>query len=94
MQIDNRVSAGNIISLAATLLTSVGMIAALFVWGGRLGERSEGHGRDIIQVQTTIAGHENRIRSMEQAAARQDERLILILDSLRKIESRLERTNP
>lgn len=94
MQIENRVSIGNIISLVATLLTGVGMAAGLFLWGGRIGQQVTGHGRDLLQVQTTIAGHDSRIRAMEQSAARQDERLILILDSLRKIENRLERGSP
>ncbi len=91
MQLDNRISLGNVISFGATLLTGIGMAAALFVWGGRLSERSDNVGRDIIQVQTSITGHESRIRTIEQSAARQDERLMLILDSLRKIETQLER---
>lgn len=43
------------------------------------------------RVRETLAGHEARIRSIENNSARQDERLLLILDSVRKIEANLER---
>lgn len=38
-----------------------------------------------------ISSNEGRIRSVEYTTARQDERLILILDSLRKIEAKIDR---
>ena len=92
--IDNRVSLGNIISLGATVLTGAGMAAALFVWGGRLSERSDSFDRSILQMQTAISGHETRLRQMEQLSARQDERLLLILDAVRKIEAKIDRGAP
>lgn len=42
----------------------------------------------------SIAANEARIRALETATARRDERMVLILDSLRKIESRMERGTP
>lgn len=88
---DATVSWGNVISFGATLISGVGLASALFIWGGRLSERSDNFDRELLRIQSTISAHEARIRGVEQMSARQDERLVLILDALRKIEARLDR---
>ncbi|MDP0928998.1 MULTISPECIES: hypothetical protein [Paracoccus] len=90
-RIDATISFGNIISLVGTILTAIGMASALFVWGGRLSERASNFDTELLRLQSTAQSHETRIRTVEQMSARQDERLVLILDALRKIEARLDR---
>lgn len=46
---------------------------------------------DVSSQKEALAGHEARIRMIETSSARQDERLLLILDTVRKIEAKLER---
>jgi len=69
------------------------LVAGAVAWGNLSG-RAETMASDISKVTATAAANEARIRALETAAARQDERMVLILDSLRKIESRLERDAP
>ena len=38
-RIDNRISLGNIISLAGTVLTALAMLATLLMWGARQDQR-------------------------------------------------------
>ena len=90
-RIENTVSLGNLLSIAATILTIMSMVGAMVYWGGRLSQRAENMEREVLRLQSTAAAHETRIRSVEQMSARQDERLVLILDSLRKIEAKMDR---
>lgn len=92
--IEPRITTGNVISTASTLLVALGMITTLAVWAGRQGQRIDNAEKQVMTNQTALSGHENRIRSIEQASARQEERLLLILESVRKIESKLERDRP
>lgn len=92
-RIENTVSLGNILSIVATALTVMGMVGAMIYWGGRLSQRADGMEREILRLQSTSAAHETRIRGVEQMSARQDERLVLILDALRKIEARMDSQN-
>lgn len=92
-RIENTVSLGNIISIVGTVLTAMSMVGAMVYWGGRLSERADSMEREMLRLQSTAAAHETRIRSVEQMSARQDERLVLILDALRKIEARLDNQN-
>lgn len=92
--IEPRITTGNVISTASTLLVALGMIITLAVWSGRQGQRIDNAEKQVLTNQTSLAGHESRIRSIEQSSARQDERLLLILDSVRKIEAKLERDRP
>lgn len=82
--IDNRISLGN-------LLVAGGMIVSIAIAYANLSGRAETLSGKVAELAVTAAAHEARIRAMETTAARQDERMVLILDSLRKIESRLER---
>lgn len=87
---DSTVSWGNVISFGTTIITGVGLAATLFIWGGRLSERADNFDREMLRLRATSEAHETRIRGIEQMSARQDERLVLILDALRKIEGRLD----
>jgi hypothetical protein len=82
-QIDNRVSLGN-------LLVVAGMIVSVAVAWGNLSSRSEAMKTQIAQNKAEISASEARLRDVENSAARQDERLILILDAVRKIETKIE----
>jgi len=85
--VDNRISMGNI-------LVAGGMIVSVALAWGNLAGRAETLGSQQAQSRASIAANEARIRALENAAARQDERMILILDSLRKIEGRIEDDRP
>ncbi len=85
--VDNRISTGN-------LLLAGSMLVAVAVAWGNLSGRAETMSSKITEVTASAAANEARIRALETATARQDERMVLILDSLRKIESRLERDAP
>lgn len=85
--VDNRISTGN-------LLLAGSMLVAVAVAWGNLSGRAETMSSKIAEVTASAAANEARIRALETATARQDERMVLILDSLRKIESRLERDTP
>ncbi|QLH15840.1 hypothetical protein HYQ43_17040 [Paracoccus pantotrophus] len=82
--VDNRISAGN-------MLVALGMIVSVAVAWGNLSGRSDNMAAELSAVRAMAAANEARIRALETATARQDERMVLILDSLRKIESRIER---
>lgn len=82
--VDNRISTGN-------LLLAGSMLVAVAVAWGNLSGRAENMASDITAVTAQANANEARIRALETATARQDERMILILDSLRKIEGRLEK---
>lgn len=82
--IDNRISLGNI-------LVGIGMIVSIAVAWGTLSGRADTLATDLSKLASEAASHEARIRAIETTSARQDERMVLILDSLRKIEARLER---
>ena len=81
--IDNRISSGN-------LLVAGGMIVTIAVAWGNLSGRADNMNERIMSNSASIAATEARVRALETNNARQDERMILILDSLRKIESRIE----
>lgn len=83
-EFDRRISFGNLIVLA-------GMAIA-----GLMGYRDLTTQTELLMHQQdtntkAISSNEGRIRSVEYTTARQDERLILILDSLRKIEAKIDR---
>lgn len=82
--VDNRISTGN-------LLLAGSMLVAVAVAWGNLSGRAENMASEITKVSAQSSANEARIRALETATARQDERMILILDSLRKIEGRLEK---
>lgn len=82
--LDNRVSLGNI-------LVAAGMVASVAVAWGNLSGRADTMASDIAVQKASVAANEARIRALENATARQDERLILILDAVRKIETQLDR---
>ncbi|WP_273687385.1 hypothetical protein [Ketogulonicigenium vulgare] len=81
--IDYRISFGNI-------LVMVAMLGSLGVGWGVLNSSSTNLAIRHTELSATVAAQESRIRSLEMTSARVDERMILILDSLRKIEGRLE----
>lgn|GEM_PF-1989707 len=80
---DNRISLGNIIVLG-------GMIVAIAVAWGAWTATTSGLASKLTDHAGQIAAVEARTRALETASARQDERMVLILDSLRKIEARMD----
>lgn len=93
-QVENRITTGNVISVAATLLTLVGMGAAATMWSGRLDQRMLESEKRIEINAREIAANEIRIRSIENRGERQEVRLELILETMRKIEAQMEVLRP
>ncbi|MFC3569208.1 hypothetical protein [Paracoccus simplex] len=83
LQFDNRLSAGNI-------LVVLGMVVGGATAWGHLNGRADSMAAKLADHAASLSAHEARIRAMETTTARQDERMVLILDSLRKIEARLD----
>ncbi|WP_273688482.1 hypothetical protein [Ketogulonicigenium vulgare] len=81
--IDYRISFGNI-------LVMVAMLGSLGVGWGVLNSSSTNLTIRHSELAAAVAAQESRIRSLEMTSARVDERMILILDSLRKIEHQLD----
>lgn len=88
-RIENKITLGNILSIIGTGMTAAGMIVTLSIWGGRQDQRMIQSERRIELNATAIAAAEVRLRSIEQSTARQDERLALILDTVREIKASL-----
>ncbi|WP_323715799.1 hypothetical protein [Paracoccus aminovorans] len=82
MQIDNRISRGNIFVLGSMV---VGGAAAWGTWTTTTSLLAA----KLADQAASLSAHEARIRAME-TTARQDERPILILDGLRMIDARLD----
>ncbi|CAM3188209.1 hypothetical protein SAMN04488021_1203 [Paracoccus aminovorans] len=82
-QIDNRISHGNILVLGSMV---VGVAVAWGTWTTTTSSLAA----KLADHAASLSAHEARIRAMETTTARQDERMVLILDSLRKIEARLD----
>lgn len=80
----SQISLGNIIQIGI-------IIAGLAAGYATFDARSEANNKAIVDIITDIDGFENRIRSLEQGAARSDERMSSILTLLGRIDSRLER---
>ena len=91
--IDNRVTLGNVLSIIGTIITTGGLLVTVSVWSGRQDQRIDQMEKAMLDTQTALAGHESRIRQVEQSTARQDERLLLILETVREIKSKLERSD-
>lgn len=91
LKIEKRITTGNIWSIVGTIGSTLAIISGLFIWGGRQSQRVETLEAASLSIQATLAEHETRIRTTEQFSARQNERLLLILDSVRKIEAKLNR---
>ncbi|MDP0925662.1 hypothetical protein Q0601_00605 [Paracoccus onubensis] len=83
-EIDKRISTGN-------LLVGAGTIAGILFGWQQLVSTTESLSEKAAEQAKAISSNEARIRSVEYTTARQDERLILILDSLRKIEAKIDR---
>lgn len=93
MQIEARV---NIITLT-TILVATGISwgtikAQMSNLAEKIADQETSAVASEIRHRDTQAGHEARIRTIEQSSARQDERLLLILDSVRKIEAKLDQS--
>lgn len=82
--IDNRISLGNI-------LVAGSMVVGIALAWGNLSGRTDSIAVKLSETTAITAAHEARLRALETSSARQDERMMLILDGLRKIEARLER---
>lgn len=83
LNIDNRISFGNILVVVTMAVGGIGSWAALSASASRTAD-------EVAATKAAIASHDGRIRAIENSSARQDERLMLILDSVRKIEAKLE----
>lgn len=84
LEFDNRISLGHLITVG-TLAVSVAL-----AWGD-VTSRTENLAERAAGASSALTAHESRIRAVEQTSARQDERMTLILDGIRKIETKLER---
>lgn len=83
--------------MIATGASIFGILTTLFLgvfWIGGQGQVIGEHSKKIETNIANIAQLSERVRVMENSSARQDERLLLILDSVRKIEAKLERGAP
>lgn len=89
--VENRITLGNVLSLMGTIAMFGGLLVSIAVWSGRQDQRIEAAEKMAVETRTTLAGHESRLRQIEQSSARQDERLTLILDTVREIKGKLER---
>lgn len=93
--IENRISTGNLLTILAAFAS------AGIAWGAAQGEikaLNSRIGQIEAQVQSSrtervaaIAAQENRLRTVETVAARDGARLDTIIQSLSRIEARLER---
>ncbi|WP_076646491.1 hypothetical protein [Pontibaca methylaminivorans] len=83
MEFDNRISVGNILVGGAML------VSFILAWGN-ISARTARTADEVANNKSAIAAQESRIRAVEQSTARQDERMVLILESLRKIEKQFE----
>lgn len=93
--IDNRISTGNLLTILAAFAS------AGIAWGAAQGEIKALNSRIALieaQVETSrgervaaIAAQESRLRTVETVAARDGARLDTIIQSLTRIEARLER---
>ena len=94
MQVEAR---ANIVTLGAILVTAGISWGVMTAGLGQVQEQVKTQQDNAITTdqrnRETLAAHEARIRGLENNGARQDERLLLILDSVRKIEAKLERGN-
>ena len=84
MELDRRVSLGNIIVLA-------GMIVSMSIAWANLSSRTETLAEDFQNFRALSSSNEARIRTLEQQVARQDERHSAILSYLSRIEALIER---
>lgn len=93
--IQNTISTGNLLTIAVMILS------AGIAWGAvqadieatnaRLAALEAQVARAATDRQTALAGHETRLRTVEAGAARDGARLDTILQSLARIEARLDR---
>lgn len=77
-------SIGNLVNLAV-LIVGIGV-----AWGV-MSSRSESSQSALLKLNTNVYNIEERVRTLELNQTRSDERLSNILQSLARIESRLER---
>jgi hypothetical protein len=80
----SQISLGNLIHIVI-LIATVAMGYAL------LDARSEANSVSISLVSSDLSDLDERVRDLEQSAARADERLVSIFNLLTSIDSRLER---
>lgn len=89
--IDKRISVGSMIATGVSALTGIGIILGAVFWIGDQSRSIEEHNKRIEHTAINVAALAERVRLMETTSARQDERLLLILDTVRKIETKLDR---
>ena len=83
-ELKNQISLGNIIQIGVMVI-GVGL-----AWGV-MSARSTQTEKDLSLAQSALTAIEVRVRNLEQSDARNDERLNTILDTLARIDKRLER---
>lgn len=89
-----RVSLGNVISIAGTLLTAALMIGTMLIWGGKQDQRMVESERRVKSNARAIAAAEVRLRVVENRGERQDVMLQQIIESLREIKETLKEQRP
>ena len=89
--VENRITLGNILTLIGTIISAGVILVSIAMWSGRQSQRIEANERAVLDNRTSIAGQESRIRAIETSSARQDERLLLILDTVSEIKTKLEK---
>lgn len=84
-QFESRISLGNILTILALIFSVAGSWAAM-------NERQKMADERQRVADARLQKLENRVQVVEIEAARTDERLIAILQSLARIEAKLQRT--
>lgn len=86
-QIENKVSVGNLVSMAATLLTMFVTISGLVWWGARIDQRMVFLEQQVQQHSVAIVVNKDDIQSLEQAMVRFDEKLSAILRRVDEVKA-------
>jgi len=89
--VEPRITIGNIASIVTTLVAGGGILFAGASWYGGQTERVNAIHGMALENRAAISAHETRIRQAEQYSARMDERVLLILDTVREIKAKLDR---
>lgn len=89
--VESRLTFGNILSLAGTLLSAAAILVTVSSWSAKQEQRINGIEKETIQNRAAVVANEARIRQVETLSARQDERLVLILETVREIKAKVDR---
>lgn len=83
-ELKNQISVGNVLQIGF-MVVGIGL-----AWGAMSAKSAETE-KDLASAQVALNSIEIRVRNLETSDARNDERLNTILDTLGRIDKRLER---